>query len=276
MPPLGRKRPGIYRMSSRPGPGYEGSYSLFADQIVRRTGYRAKLNSMANSHSDSTDVVGSPRRDRYRSLLKPLFIGFVAALLVFLFAYLGGEVVEGDTHTFDMRLLLGAQSLRLGHPWVAEIMRDLSGLGSTSVLTLFTVAIVGYLALFSARATAFLVATSVISGSVLVSVFKAAFGRLRPDAAYAELAVPGLSFPSGHATMSAIVFLTAGALLASTRSRLAERIYILVSAALVTALVGLSRVALGAHWATDVLGGWTFGAAWAIVWLLIARKIANQ
>ena len=231
---------------------------------------------MATSHSDSTDVVGSSRRDRYRSLLKPLSIGFVAALLVFLFVYLGGEVVEGDTHTFDMRLLLEAQSLRLGHPWVAEIMRDLSGLGSTTVLTLFTVAIAGYLALLSAQTTALLIATSVVSGSVLVGMFKAVFGRLRPDVAYAVLVAPGLSFPSGHATMSAIVFLTAGALLASTRSRLAERIYILLSAALVTALVGLSRVALGVHWATDVLGGWAFGAAWAIVWLLIAQKIANR
>ena len=103
-------------------------------------------------------------------------------------------------------------------------MRDLSGLGSTTVLTLFTVTTVGYLALVSARTMALLVAASVISGSVVVSVFKAAFGRLRPDAAYAELVASGLSFPSGHATMAAIVFLTLGALIAGTRSRLKERI----------------------------------------------------
>ncbi|MDO8248315.1 MAG: phosphatase PAP2 family protein [Rhodoferax sp.] len=197
-------------------------------------------------------------------------------MLAFAFAQLASEVAEGDTRFIDMQLLRGAQSLRAGHPWLAEVMRDLSGLGSTTVLTLFTVATVGYLALISARTFALLLAISVTIGSVLVSVFKVAFGRLRPDAAYAELVVSGLSFPSGHASMAAIVFLTLGTLVASTRNRLAERIYILITVALMTVLVGLSRVALGVHWATDVLGGWAFGAAWAIVWLLLARYIARR
>lgn len=218
----------------------------------------------------------TPLPDRYRSLLKPLLMGLGVVLLVLTFAQLGAEITEGDTRGFDTFLLRSAQSLRIGHPWLAEVMRDLSGLGSTTVLTLFTLATVGYLALVSARMMAFLVAASVISGSALVSVLKAAFGRLRPDAAYAELAAPGLSFPSGHASMAAVVFLTLGALIASTRSRLTERIYILATASVMTLLVGVSRVALGVHWATDVLGGWAFGAAWAMAWLLLARRLASR
>jgi undecaprenyl-diphosphatase len=214
--------------------------------------------------------------DRYQALLLPLMIGFAVVMLAFVFAKLGSEVTDGDTRIFDMEILAHAQSFRGAYPWLAEVMRDLSGLGSTAVLSLFTFATVGYLSLVHARITAFLVATSVLSGTVLVSVFKAAFGRLRPDAAYAELVVSGLSFPSGHASMSAIVFLTIGALIASTRSYLPERIYILLTAALMTLLVGLSRVALGVHWATDVLGGWAFGSAWAIFWLLLVRHLAKQ
>ena len=216
------------------------------------------------------------RLDRYRSILKPLLILFAAVLLALAFAKLGSEVVEGDTQFFDMRLLRGTQSLRTAHPWLAEVMRDLSGLGSSAVLTLFTLATTGYLALISARTSAFLVATSVISGSILVTVFKAAFGRLRPVAAYAELTVSGLSFPSGHASVSAIVFLTLGGLVASTQQRLAVRIYIVATAVLMTLLVGLSRVALGVHWGTDVLAGWAFGAAWAILWLLLARHLGRR
>jgi len=97
-----------------------------------------------------------------------------------------------------MQRLQRAQALRAGHPWLAEVMRDLSGLGSTVVLTLFTAATVSYLALVSQRATAILVVTSVISGNALVSIFKAAFGRIRPDSAYSDLAASGLSFASGQ------------------------------------------------------------------------------
>jgi undecaprenyl-diphosphatase len=233
---------------------------------------------LATNNSDSDVGVGVPASplQGYQALIKSLVILFTASALAFAFLKLGSEVGEGDTRIFDMQLLQRAQLLRAGHPWLAEVMRDLSGMGSTIVLTLLTVATVGYLVLVSRRTTAFMVAVSVVSGTVLVSVFKAAFGRLRPDAAFAELEASGLSFPSGHASMSAIVFLTLGALFASTRNRRAERVYILLTAVLMTALVGLSRVALGVHWATDVLAGWAFGSAWAIGWLVIARYLAHR
>ncbi|MEP7283997.1 MAG: phosphatase PAP2 family protein [Rubrivivax sp.] len=212
------------------------------------------------------------RFDRFRSLALTLLVGFSAALLALIFVQLGSEMAEGETRAFDMSLLRAAQALRDGHPWVAAVMRDLSGLGSTAVLALCTTVTVGYLALVSARKVAWLVALAVTAGAVGISVLKAIFERGRPDAAFAELVVSGLSFPSGHAGMSAIVFLTVGALLAGTRRRPVERTYILAVATFMTVLVGLSRVALGVHWATDVLAGWAYGFAWALVWLLIARR----
>jgi undecaprenyl-diphosphatase len=216
------------------------------------------------------------RLDRFTSLLKPLSVGLAAVLLALLFLKLGSKAVDGDTHGFDMQLVHGAQALRAEHPWLAESMRDLSGLGSAVALTLFTLATVGYLALVKARTTAMLVAISVATGSIFVSLLKNAFGRLRPDSAFSEVVVSGLSFPSGHTSMSAIVFLTLGALIASTRPRVGERAYILAAASLLTLLVGVSRVALGVHWATDVLGGWAFGVAWAMAWLLLARQMARR
>jgi undecaprenyl-diphosphatase len=185
-------------------------------------------------------------------------------------------MIDGDTRSFDMLLLKSAQSLRAGHPWVVEVMRDFSGLGSTAVLVLFTAVTAGYLALAGARTTALIVATAVVTGWVGVSWLKAGFGRVRPAADLAVLIAPGMSFPSGHASVSAIVFLTLGALLASTRSRTIERAYILAMASLMTLLVGLSRISLGVHWATDVLAGWAFGAAWALVWLMLARRFASR
>ena len=216
------------------------------------------------------------RLDRYRSLLLPLLAGIGTLSLVWAFIRISSEMVEGDTRSFDMLLLQWAHSMGAGHPWVVEVMRDFSGLGSTAVLVLFTAATAGYLSLAEARTTALVVATAVITGWVGVSWLKAGFGRLRPGADFAELIAPGMSFPSGHAGVSAIVFLTLGALLASTRSRTIERLYILAMASLMTLLVGLSRIALGVHWTTDVLAGWVSGAAWALVWLLLARRLARR
>jgi undecaprenyl-diphosphatase len=210
-----------------------------------------------------------------RSLSRPLLVGAIALGFAFGFAQLASEVREGETHAFDQWVVHEMQALRAVQPWVTEVMRDLSGVGSTVSLTLITLATVGYLALAFTRRSAVVVAVSVLSGSLLVSLLKSAFGRLRPDGSLAALLAPGLSFPSGHASMAAIVFLTLGALVASTREALRERGYILGVAALFTLLVGLSRVALGVHWATDVLGGWAFGADWAMAWLQVVRSLGG-
>jgi undecaprenyl-diphosphatase len=197
-------------------------------------------------------------------------------MLIWAFIQISSEMVEGDTRAFDVAILRAAQSFRVDHTWVAEVMRDLSGLGSTAVLTLFTLVAVGYLAVVRARLIALLVAAAVITGSVGVSVLKAQFGRPRPGPDFAELIAPGMSFPSGHATIAAIVFLTIAALIASTRTRASEQTYILAMATLMALLVGLSRMALGVHWATDVVAGWAFGAAWALAWLLLARRLTRR
>jgi len=216
------------------------------------------------------------RAERHGPLLKSLAVGLAASLLGLAFFVLASEVGEGETRSFDMHLLQLAQSLRGARPGFVEAMRDLSSLGSTTVLTLFTVMSVAYLASIQARTTAMLVAASVLTGTLAVGALKVVFGRARPDVQFAELVVPGLSFPSGHASMATIVFLTLGAFLASTRSRAAERGVILATAALLTMLVGLSRAALGVHWATDVLGGWAFGTGWALAWLLLDRHLIDD
>jgi undecaprenyl-diphosphatase len=207
---------------------------------------------------------------RARGLLKPLLRALGVLALAIGFAVLGSEIEEGETQTFDMALLQQAMSFRAAHPGFSAAMRDLSGVGSTTVLTFLTVATCGYLFLTRRRISALLVALSIGSAALLVGTLKAFFGRARPDASFAELVQHGLSFPSGHASMSAVVFLTLGALVAGTHARVVERLYILATAAVLALGVGVSRVALGVHWATDVLGGWAFGTAWAVFWLLVA------
>lgn len=85
-----------------------------------------------------------------------------------------------------------------------------------------------------------------------------------------------MSFPSGHATMSAIVYLTLAALLARELPRLSLKVYVLCMGMLLTGLVGISRVYLGFHWPSDVLAGWALGAGWALVWWGGAEWLERQ
>jgi undecaprenyl-diphosphatase len=88
---------------------------------------------------------------------------------------------------------------------MSAVMRDLSGVGSTIVLTLVTVGACGYLAITRAWRTALVMAISVLSAAGTVQVLKSAFARPRPWPAWSEYAATGLSFPSGHMSMSAVV-----------------------------------------------------------------------
>lgn len=203
---------------------------------------------------------------------KGLAIALVASLLAVVFAMLAGEVTEGETGALDRHAARLAAALRSTHPWLSEVMRDLSGLGSTVSLTLMVTMTSGFLLLVGRKRVAIAVASASATGAVAVHLLKGLFARPRPGPEFSDLAAMGMSFPSGHASMSTIVFLTTAALLCSTRQRGVERAYILGAGMSLAVLVGLSRIALGVHWLTDVLGGWMVGTAWAMAWLLAARS----
>jgi len=76
--------------------------------------------------------------------------------------------------------------------------------------------------------------------------------------------------------MSALTYLTLGALLARSQERKRLKAYLMLLAVTLTFLVGLSRVYLGVHWPTDVLAGWTAGASWALLCWLAARWLQGR
>lgn len=214
--------------------------------------------------------------------------GFVLAMaLILAFAILASEVAEGETHAFDERLLLlfrvsGSPTTSIGPPWLKEAVRDITALGSTSVLTIIVVGVVGFLLVTGLRHAALMVGVSVASGVVLSNSLKAAFSRTRPEFIPHDIVVYTASFPSGHTTLSAVVYLTLGALLCRTQASTAVKSYILGGAAFLTGIVGISRVYLGVHWPTDVIAGWFVGGSWALLcwfvmlWLQSRGKIEPE
>lgn len=200
-----------------------------------------------------------------------LTILMAVALLVggvWLFVELADEVLEGSTVTLDEQLLLalrnpGDLTDPLGPPWVEETMRDFTALGGGAILFLLTTGVVIYVIILRRWRTALLIGLAVIGGALLSQLLKGLFSRPRPDLVPHGSYVYFTSFPSGHSMLSATTYLTLGALLARLQKRRRLKIYVLLLAVMVTVLVGISRVYLGVHWPTDVLGGWTAGAVWA-------------
>lgn len=175
---------------------------------------------------------------------------------------------EGESRGFDLRILQmlrapGDPSRPIGPPWLQEAVTDVSSLGSTTVLILIALFVSGYLLIRRHWTAALYFAGSLGGGMALVQLLKALFPRDRPPEAYHVLLVINSSFPSGHAMLSAVAYLTLAALLARSLPLKRLKVYVLATGVLLSLLVGLSRIYLGVHWTTDVLAGWSMGASWA-------------
>ena len=204
-----------------------------------------------------------------------------AAFAVWLFLELADNVVEGETRDFDEYVLLAFREDAdhddpIGPHWLEEMARDVTALGGVIVLTFTTFAVTGFFLLQRKWHLGIYVAAAVITGLVASSLLKAGFDRSRPDLVEHGQVVYTASFPSGHSMLSAVAFLTLGALVAGAQKERSLRIYILSLAAIVTIAVGMSRVYLGVHWPTDVLAGWAAGTGWALACWAISRHLRQR
>jgi undecaprenyl-diphosphatase len=210
--------------------------------------------------------------------LEPVALSAVvlAAGLVLVFVRLANVVSNAGTPAFDEWLIVvlrtpGNLADPVGPRWLEEMMRDFTALGSTGVLTVLVLAVAGFLAMTRKGHAALLVLLSVAGGVLVSQTMKWAYARPRPDLVPHSAEVFTASFPSGHSMMSAVVYLTLGALLARTQQDRSVKAYVLAVAVTLTVLVGASRVYLGVHWPTDVLAGWTLGGLWALICLSLMQ-----
>ena len=187
------------------------------------------------------------------------WLGYSAALLG-VFLVLTWIAVAHPRNAVDVRTLHWIAAHRSDA--LTEVVETLTWLGSTAVL--YPVLIVAAVALWRRthrwQDIAALV-VALLGGVLLYTFIKLGVGRARPPLALATQRVDGLAFPSGHATQTT-AFWAMLAIVASGAWPAAAR-WIGLTAVVMVVIVGMTRVYLGAHWVTDVLGGCALGGAWA-------------
>jgi undecaprenyl-diphosphatase len=164
----------------------------------------------------------------------------------------------------------------IGPRWFELAVMDVTSLGGFAVLTLVTLLSVGYLGVRAKWADAAMLLVATLGGTAISEGLKVGFARPRPDLVAHVVETTSLSFPSGHAMLSAVTYLTLGALLARAQEQQSLRGYILGAAVLLALLIGASRIYLGVHWPTDVLAGWCLGAAWALACWTVVTWLAPR
>jgi membrane-associated phospholipid phosphatase len=182
------------------------------------------------------------------------------ALFLLGLAALWLAMLLGGAGPVDRSVLL---SLYAGdHPWLALAALGFTFLGNWSTVLGVTVVGAVWMLYRGQRRGALLLLVASLTGRGVVILAKAYFARLRPEEHLRLAEVHYLSFPSGHAANSMIVYLGI-AVLAFEKPEHRRRA--VGAALLLSFLIGLSRVMLGVHWPSDVIAGWAFGLFWTLL-----------
>ena len=187
------------------------------------------------------------------------FIALFACLLVF--GAIAEDVHEQEANALDSLLTPLLHSL--SNPTFDAVMNGFTDLGSTIVvLTLLVVALV-LLVWRRHRVEALFLLIAMVGSVVINESLKLIFHRPRPQLSWAQVQ-PEYSFPSGH-SMNSLVFLGALALIVAVLWGRRAGLASLVLAIALALLIGTSRIYLGYHYFTDVVGGFLAGAAWLFI-----------
>jgi undecaprenyl-diphosphatase len=191
-----------------------------------------------------------------------LLLGAVlSGIAIWGFAKLAGEVREGDTQAFDEAMLHLIDEHRVA--WVERSLLEITALGTGLVVMMVVGTAAMFLWLTRHRYSSMLLLVATAGGLLLNNILKYTFKRPRPQVFEWVDSPVTSSFPSGHAMSAAIVYVTVAYLAARLMKRRVFRLLTMLAAFLLIALIGLSRMYLGVHYPSDVLGGYVIGIGWA-------------
>ena len=198
-----------------------------------------------------------------------------------LFLWVAAQVADTRTQRLDEQILQwlrepGRPSRPVGPSWLPSAMRDLTSLGSAPVLIVCVIAVAGALLARRQHHALALLVVATVGGEVLNTLLKDVFERERPDLALRLTEAQSSSFPSGHAMEASVIYLTLAALLARLVQDRTLKLYFLGLALFLSFVVGVTRVYLGVHDASDVVAGWIAGLAWALLCWTLASYLQRR
>jgi undecaprenyl-diphosphatase len=226
--------------------------------------------------------VGGPvaRRLPAVRLPRPGFVlaagAVTAVVLAAVFAEILDAVVEGDDlAAIDRPVVAWVAEHRAG--WLSDLMVAVTDLGDKLVLATVVTAVAAGVAYRLRSWRPVLLAALVAGGcGLLVAAAKLLIARDRPDPLLRVITETGYSFPSGHAASALTAFAMVAWLVCMVTTGRTIRATAWLAAGLLTVAVGLSRVYLGVHYPSDVLGGWVLGVTWLLTVAVAARTLAAE
>lgn len=199
-------------------------------------------------------------------------LGIAAGALI-LFGWLAEEVMEGDTVQFDATIRTAVHNHAA--PLLTSIMQGFSFLGSVGWVASFCVLVICACLYFKRRRMATFLAIAMVGATTLDSVLKLAFHRLRP-VAYYGVSPRSYSFPSGHALGSLCFYGILAAVLSDRMTSRKQKFLIWLTAALLVASIGFSRIYLGVHYPSDVIAGYLAGAVWVTAVTIVDEILLDR
>ena len=224
-------------------------------------------------HRGDTKPADHRHRHSYFGFADDTAAGWSAVALLTAFAVQAALVVSGwpPLMAADQHIVETLTGVASAGPWLIDALTWLTDLGGSGFAWLALTVAVIWLLIRRERALALYVASAGLGSAALVTGVKALADRPRPVLDEPIAAAPGLSFPSGHSLGSTVTYGVLLLVFVPIAPARWHRVIIAATAALV-GLIGITRILLGVHFPSDVLGGWLLGAFWVLVTAIAFRS----
>ena len=200
--------------------------------------------------------------------------GLISCIVViYVFAQISDEVLEKEAFGFDKTILLWIHH-NLANPVLDRIMLFITYLGNPNVVVVLVTIIMIVFLWRKYYQEAKIFAVDCAGGVILSYELKTFFSKTRPQLWDSPLNEVSYSYPSGHALGSAVLYVFLGYVLANRYPKFAPLIY--TCATLLILLIGFSRLYLGVHWPTDIIGGYCIGFLWAVLCITMLKLLTSK